>query len=98
MTEVRVEDGGGSSLRFLDVDSFLYPAFPVDYIRGIRDLEVRPDDVLVCGYPKSGQRFYRPVFSLLLPVFLFRPLTELPLLVQYTRDRLKPSKTELTAR
>ena len=58
MTEVRVEDGGGSSLRFMDVDGFLYPAFPVDYIRGMRDLEIRPDDVLVCAYPKSGQLFF----------------------------------------
>ena len=55
MTEVRIEDGNGSSLRFLDLDGFLYPPFPAHYIRSIPDMQMRPDDVIVCAYPKSGE-------------------------------------------
>ncbi|XP_070180425.1 sulfotransferase 1C2-like [Littorina saxatilis] len=54
MTEVRVPDGGGSSLHLVEVDGFRYPPFPEDCIRAVRGLDIRPDDVLVCAYPKSG--------------------------------------------
>ena len=49
-----MEDGNGSSLTFLEVDGFRYPPFPVDVIRNLPDLPIRPDDVIVCAYPKSG--------------------------------------------
>ncbi|XP_025091438.1 sulfotransferase family cytosolic 1B member 1-like [Pomacea canaliculata] len=54
MTQVRVADGAGQSLRFLEVRGFMYPDFPIESIRGVPQLAIHADDVIICAYPKSG--------------------------------------------
>ncbi|PVD31238.1 hypothetical protein C0Q70_06650 [Pomacea canaliculata] len=53
MTQVRVADGAGQSLRFLEVRGFMYPDFPIESIRGVPQLAIHADDVIICAYPKS---------------------------------------------
>lgn len=55
MTQVRVADGAGQSLRFLEVRGFMYPDFPIESIRGVPQLAIHADDVIICAYPKSGK-------------------------------------------
>nr|KAG5700580.1 hypothetical protein BaRGS_015376 [Batillaria attramentaria] len=64
MSKVVVPDGAGHSLRFLEVDGFRYPDFPLESVRGVRDFEIRSDDVIVCAYPKSGNDVKLPVLTL----------------------------------
>ncbi|XP_076442762.1 sulfotransferase 1C2-like [Babylonia areolata] len=54
MSEVKVEDGHGGSWVFHEMEGMLYPAFPLDTLKGVRHLDIRPDDVIVCAFPKSG--------------------------------------------
>ena len=61
----KVSEGGNKNLTFSD--DFLYEfegvplhrfVNPEDHINNIKNLELEKDDVMVCGYPKSGNPYY----------------------------------------
>lgn len=49
-----VVDADGNKLTLAELDGKIVPPFGEKYFRQIRDLEVRDDDVFLCGYPKTG--------------------------------------------
>ncbi|XP_048245147.1 sulfotransferase 1C2-like isoform X1 [Haliotis rufescens] len=55
MPRVRVLDRSGHGLNFVDVDGRWFPG-DVDeqLIRGVPDMEIRDDDVIICGWMRSG--------------------------------------------
>ena len=53
--KVRVTDRSGKYLTLLDIDGRLFPkTFKEEHIRNIDQLELRDDDVFLCGMPRSG--------------------------------------------
>ncbi|XP_041361170.1 sulfotransferase family cytosolic 1B member 1-like isoform X2 [Gigantopelta aegis] len=54
MPLVKYRDAGGDTLLVLEVDGYLYPKTPEEVVRGIKDVTIRDDDVMICAYPKSG--------------------------------------------
>lgn len=49
-----VTDSDGCEMRMCELDGVMVPAFGEDKFRRIKDVAMREDDVLLCGYPKTG--------------------------------------------
>ena len=54
MPLVKFADAAGDTLLVMEVDGHLYPKSSEDTIRGISNVTIRNDDVMICAYPKSG--------------------------------------------
>lgn len=57
---LELKDKFGNDLRFGNGGDIWYPPFPLvqDYrqhVKDIRQVELRPDDILVTGFPKTGE-------------------------------------------
>ncbi|XP_046568571.1 sulfotransferase 1A1-like [Haliotis rubra] len=66
MSVKKVPDAEGCTLTLLEVDGLMFPTFPADVIRGVPDLELRDDDILISGYPKAGTHWLFEVLRVLL--------------------------------
>ncbi|XP_046351458.2 sulfotransferase 1B1-like [Haliotis rufescens] len=66
MSVKKVPDAAGCTLTLLDVDGRMFPTFPADVIRGVPNLKLRDDDILISGYPKSGTHWLFEVSRVLL--------------------------------
>ncbi len=49
-----VTDEDGHTLGLGLVGEVLLPPFGQKYLRGVKDITIRDDDVILCGYPKTG--------------------------------------------
>ncbi len=57
MSVVKIPDGSGYTITVREVDGHLFPTFPTEVIRNVPHLQLRADDILISGYPKSGSLF-----------------------------------------
>lgn len=55
MTTKYFTDKSGCSLRVVELEGRLFPDFPLENLKSYRDLPLRDDDIILCGYPKSGK-------------------------------------------
>ncbi len=56
MSYIKQRDAGGDTMTLLKVDNLLYPPFPAEVVQGVSDIEIRDDDVIICAYPKAGEK------------------------------------------
>uniref|UniRef100_A0A0B6Z6Q1 Sulfotransferase domain-containing protein n=1 Tax=Arion vulgaris TaxID=1028688 RepID=A0A0B6Z6Q1_9EUPU len=68
----QVTDRFGNTIHFGDAGDYWHPPFPIgantDYrthVRNIEDMEIRPDDLLICSYPKTGLHWTSEIISML---------------------------------
>lgn len=60
MTEIFVEDDGGSTVKTYDVGGYRVPKFGKriaeikDIFDNVPNIAVRDDDYVLCSYPKTG--------------------------------------------
>lgn len=54
MSIKKIPDKAGNTLTVLDYKGRLVPAFDIRSIEGVATFKARPDDVVICAYPKSG--------------------------------------------
>ncbi|XP_059171158.1 sulfotransferase 1E1-like [Physella acuta] len=66
-------DRFGNTFYFGNAGSFWSPPFRIgadtDYrthARSIRDMEIRPDDVMICSYPKTGLHWQQEIINMLM--------------------------------
>ena len=57
MSIKKIPDKSGNTLTVLDYKGRLVPAFDIRSIEGVATFKARPDDVIICAYPKSGKLF-----------------------------------------
>ncbi|XP_052218476.1 sulfotransferase 1A1-like isoform X2 [Dreissena polymorpha] len=64
-----IDDGSGETLRVLEVDGYFAPTFDTNQqeeeFRSIPNWPLKPDDVLICAYPKAGTHWLWEVSSML---------------------------------
>ncbi|XP_059171145.1 sulfotransferase 1E1-like [Physella acuta] len=65
-------DRFGNTFYFGNAGGYWQPPFRIgadtDYMthaRNIRDMEIRPDDVMICSYPKSGLHWHQEIVTML---------------------------------
>ncbi|GFO31280.1 sulfotransferase 1c2a-like [Plakobranchus ocellatus] len=61
-----VVDDSGKTMKVVKLDGKIYPAFGEEKIRGISSLAIRKDDVLLCGYIKTGCHWMFEILHMLL--------------------------------
>ncbi|XP_059171752.1 sulfotransferase 1B1-like isoform X2 [Physella acuta] len=68
-----VTDRFGNTFHFGNAGGFWHPPFPLgadtDYrthLRNITDMEIRPDDVMICSYPKTGLHWQMEIMAMLM--------------------------------
>ncbi|XP_046569823.1 sulfotransferase 1C4-like [Haliotis rubra] len=66
MSVVEDHDMGGNSISFLEVDGFRYPIVDPEIVKGMSQLKVKDDDILLLAYPKSGTHWLWEITSMLL--------------------------------
>ncbi|XP_050397615.2 LOW QUALITY PROTEIN: sulfotransferase 1B1-like [Patella vulgata] len=54
MSVVNIPDAAGKILTVQEIDGRLYPRFDPGVLRNVPSLKLRDDDVILCGFPKSG--------------------------------------------
>ncbi|XP_048252024.1 sulfotransferase 1A1-like isoform X2 [Haliotis rufescens] len=57
MTEITVADDGGDTMRCIQHNDHLFPVFNIQAITGLTSVKIREDDVLILGFPKSGNHW-----------------------------------------
>ncbi|XP_067670300.1 sulfotransferase 1B1-like [Haliotis asinina] len=57
MTETTVVDDGGDTMRCIQHNDHTFPMFNIRAITGLTSVKIRIDDVLILGYPKSGNHW-----------------------------------------
>ena len=62
----KVVDASGKTINATKVDGKIYPPFGESRIRNIPKVSIRHDDVLLCGFPKTGCHWMYEVISMLL--------------------------------
>ncbi|PVD31296.1 hypothetical protein C0Q70_06708 [Pomacea canaliculata] len=67
---LELKDNFGNDLRFANGGDIWYPPFPFaqDYrqhVKDIRQVELRPDDILVTGFPKTGFHWHHEILHML---------------------------------
>ncbi|XP_059154338.1 sulfotransferase 1B1-like [Physella acuta] len=60
-----VYDADGVEMRLCEVDGKLLPCFNMSNITGVKDVQLRDDDVLLLGYPKTGCHWTWEVLSMM---------------------------------
>ncbi|XP_013421060.1 sulfotransferase 1 family member D1-like [Lingula anatina] len=67
MTTVCVEDANGDAMTLVEWGGVYFPAFPgiVPRLNAIGTLEFRPDDILLCTYPKCGTQWLNGIVQML---------------------------------
>ncbi|GFO31286.1 sulfotransferase 1c4 [Plakobranchus ocellatus] len=61
-----VVDASGKTIRVVKLDGKIYPPFGEEKIREVARLSMRKDDVLLCGYPKTGCHWMYEIIYMLL--------------------------------
>lgn len=59
------KDRGGKTLRLTKIDGRLYPPFPADNIKKVKQLNMRENDFFLVGYPKTGAHFVYEIMYML---------------------------------
>ncbi|XP_025090135.1 sulfotransferase 1C3-like [Pomacea canaliculata] len=80
---LELKDKFGNDLRFGNGGDIWYPPFPFaqDYrqhVKDIRQVELRPDDILITGFPKTGFHWHHEILHMLRdgsPEFVTKPET-----------------------
>ncbi|XP_046569959.1 sulfotransferase 1B1-like [Haliotis rubra] len=57
MTEIKVDDDGGDTMTCILHNDHIFPVFNTRAITGLTSVKIREDDVLILGYPKSGNHW-----------------------------------------
>ncbi|XP_025090133.1 sulfotransferase 1C3-like [Pomacea canaliculata] len=78
---LELKDKFGNAMRFGNGGDIWFPPFPMikDYrqhIKELRHLELRPDDVILTGFPKTGSHWHHEILHMLLagsPEFVRKP-------------------------
>ncbi|RUS85847.1 hypothetical protein EGW08_006399 [Elysia chlorotica] len=66
LSNYQVVDASGKTMNMVRLNGKVYPPFGEDNIRKVSTLSIRDDDVLLCGYPKTGCHWMYEVISMLL--------------------------------
>ncbi|WAR03194.1 ST1B1-like protein [Mya arenaria] len=64
----KLDDGTGETVRVLEVDGYYAPTFDMNQeedFRSIPNWPLKPDDILICAYPKAGTHWLWEVTSML---------------------------------
>ncbi|XP_012942059.1 sulfotransferase 6B1 [Aplysia californica] len=61
----RITDRSGKSLRACKFNGKLFPAFGLERLRTIPNISIRRDDVMLCGYPKTGSHWVHEILHML---------------------------------
>ena len=56
-----IDDGTGETIHVLDLDGYFAPTYELmpnqeEELRSLPDWKCRPDDVIICAYPKAGEK------------------------------------------
>jgi len=60
-----IVDKSGNSIPACKVDDRLFPAFGVERLKSLPDIEIRDNDVMLCGYPKTGCHWVHEILFML---------------------------------
>lgn len=60
-----ITDKSGKSFKVCKVNGKLYPAFGVERFKSIPDIRIRSNDVMLCGYPKTGCHWVHEILHML---------------------------------
>ncbi|XP_070204442.1 uncharacterized protein [Littorina saxatilis] len=67
---IELKDKHGNNIYFGSFGDLLIPAFPMiqdfrQHKQDIREMDLKPDDVLITGYPKTGNNWHHEILSML---------------------------------
>jgi len=65
-TNYKLTDRRGNSYTVCKVDGRVYPCFGISRLSTVQDITIRPSDVILCGYPKTGCHWVYEILHMLL--------------------------------